>query len=434
VNMKELPTIKRIGLLGPYGFGNLGDAAIQEAVIHHIKKYFPTADIFGFSLNPNDTEHRHGIKSFPIVRTSTTGSESERPESGNGGIYKKVKTALKRIPGVNRWIPGVNRLLRHYWTVAAEGLFLSRSYKILGGIDLLIMSGGGQLDDFWGGPWGHPYTLLKWALMAKATKTKVIFMSVGADTIDSSLSRFFIKHSLLLAGYRSYRDDETKKLVESMGVREGNGVYPDLAYSLPLRRDNGSPILGNEPAGIVGISPIAACAWTTSDSPIYKNYLDLLVYMAAWLLERGYRVLFFPTQTNMDTPVINDIIRRLGDRGWSGLDGKIIENRILTVDDLISQISMVEMVIASRLHSVLLSHMLHKPVLAISYNRKVNVLMADMGLSDYCIDLSQLDMDSVIEGFKSLESNKDDVVKQIASKVSCYKRALAEQYDHVFGH
>lgn len=179
---------------------------------------------------------------------------------------------------------------------------------------------------------------------------------------------------------------------------------------------------------------MAARAWTKSDSPIYRNYLDQLVSMTAWLLEKGYRVLFFRTQTKMDTPVINDIIRRLGDRGWSGSNRKIIENQILTVDDLISQISMVEMVIAFWLHSVLLSHMLHKPVLAISYNRKVSVLMADMGLSDYCIDLSQLDMHSVREGFKSLESNKDDVVKQIASKESCYKWALVEQYDRVFGH
>jgi len=33
--------------------------------------------------------------------------------------------------------------------------------------DILIISGGGQLLDSWGGPWKYPYTILKWVLLAK---------------------------------------------------------------------------------------------------------------------------------------------------------------------------------------------------------------------------------------------------------------------------
>ena len=59
---------KKIGLLGPYGFGNLGDAAIQQAMVQHIKQHIPDGQIYGFSLNPEDTFNRHGIQSFLINR------------------------------------------------------------------------------------------------------------------------------------------------------------------------------------------------------------------------------------------------------------------------------------------------------------------------------------------------------------------------------
>ena len=55
---------KQIGLLGPWGSGNLGDATIQEAVIFNLKKWIPDSVIYGFSPDPSDTERRHRIKSF----------------------------------------------------------------------------------------------------------------------------------------------------------------------------------------------------------------------------------------------------------------------------------------------------------------------------------------------------------------------------------
>ena len=59
---------KTIGLLDHMGYGNLGDAAIQEAVITNIKKRLPNAQLVGFSLIPDDTMKRHGIPCHPLQR------------------------------------------------------------------------------------------------------------------------------------------------------------------------------------------------------------------------------------------------------------------------------------------------------------------------------------------------------------------------------
>ena len=46
---------------------NLGDAAIQDALIANILLRHPLARIFGITLNPGDTEERHGVVSFQIA-------------------------------------------------------------------------------------------------------------------------------------------------------------------------------------------------------------------------------------------------------------------------------------------------------------------------------------------------------------------------------
>src|SRR5215510_11466106 len=56
----------KIGLLDHLGGGNLGDDATLDAVMQNIKSRWPQAEIFGFSMNPSDTESRHGIRSYPI--------------------------------------------------------------------------------------------------------------------------------------------------------------------------------------------------------------------------------------------------------------------------------------------------------------------------------------------------------------------------------
>jgi len=92
--------------------------------------------------------------------------------------------------------------------VPAELGFLVRAYLNLRGTDLLLVAGSGQLNDYWEGPWGIPFTLFKWALLAHATGTKLALLSLGAGPLRTRVGKFFVNQTVRLADYRSYRDDD----------------------------------------------------------------------------------------------------------------------------------------------------------------------------------------------------------------------------------
>src|SRR5262249_38414197 len=81
VGVRMLRRAARIGLLHHVGGGNLGDDATLDAVMHNIKRRWPHAVMVVFSMNPSDTQQRHGIPSYPLrAKTWTFGHQPARPE------------------------------------------------------------------------------------------------------------------------------------------------------------------------------------------------------------------------------------------------------------------------------------------------------------------------------------------------------------------
>ena len=195
----------RIGLLTPYSGANLGDGAIQEAVIQNVTKRCPDAEILSITLNPEDTGKRHNILSFPIAAPPRRVLRSSLPTSvattlGERDVtesdwFSRVAIIVKKVQILHLAVKVLRSLMRaiRLPPVLSEGRHAMKAYGVLRNLDLLIASGGGQLDDYWGGAWGHPYALFKWALIAKAAGTSFMFLSVGTGSLDSKLSRFFVE-------------------------------------------------------------------------------------------------------------------------------------------------------------------------------------------------------------------------------------------------
>lgn len=375
----------RVGLLGPYASRNLGDTAIQMAVIRNLRARIPMIEIIGICPDTDDTKRSLGIDAFPLL----------------GAHTKKIHA--------------------RYW-----GLY--RIAVFVGSLDLLIVSGGGQLDDFWGGAWGHPFSMFIWACLARLRRVRVVFVGVGLDRLSGRLSRFFAFSAMRLADYRSFRDAGTLAKLKAFGFTAPSHLDPDLAFGLELDITS-KPLTPNSEPFVV-VNPVSVKTWSANgvDSQ-YETYLKQLAAVCDWFMEQGLRVHILCSQSSMDMPVA----KRLTEIVQHRFSGRIELYDAPTVMDFLTQVCGAELVVASRLHGAILSLVAGVPVVAISPMRKVTQLMDDVGLAYYNVDLQNFNSTDLINRIQSSLDQRSHLKQQIGQRIITFRGKLAQTYDQILG-
>ena len=414
-------------LVSPCGYGNLGDAAIQDAVIASIRRRFPEASIRGITLNPADTVQRHGIPTFPYRGppsrvTAAPHPRADRPR--NMRVDREPEPAWGvALPG--HWPGGRNGSLDCCCPEAGPGssrtrfIHIARAFDYLRDVDFLIFSGGGQLDDYWGGAWGHPYALLKWSVLARLRGARPIFLSVGFGTLDSRLSRLFTRAALSLAKYRSYRDGGSRDLMRGAGFRRNDPVYPDLAYSYPLERfrfrhDRRGP------AHVIGLCPFSYCdprVWPRKDAAAYASYLQNLLSIMRSIIARGWRVSLFASD-GCDRMAIADLLELLSRELPTEALTFVDRHDVNSVEGFLEQASRVDIVVASRLHGVILAQLAGTPVIALSYDRKVDVQMEAVGQDAFRLAIDEFKLGDFEPCLDRLLANREVIRSQVRASFS----------------
>ncbi len=441
--------MQSIVILSPCGRGNLGDAAIQDALIWNIKSRLPGAVIRAITLNPHDTATRHGITAFPIL-ADPRAQEPERsviPGEANGSEINQDIEARSHwsTPGSRlvQWTAHLaRRILPRGWPwriksalarCHAEPSHWIRGYRYLHNVDVLIFSGGGQLDDYWGGPWQHPFALVKWSLLARLRGARTVFLSVGYGSLDRGASRLMVRCALGLADYRSYRDSGSRDLMRKAGFKRDDPIYPDLAYSLPQQTVD-APAPQHPRQRVVGLCPFPYFKpklWARTDSNLYSTYLRHLISIVQWLNARGYRVSVFASHT-VDCLVIDDLMKLLRSEFCQPDLDRVEAHSATSVRHFLEHASSVSCLIASRLHSVLLSHLVGTPVIALSYERKVDVQMENAGQKRFRLPIEGFRMEDFEGCFTRLEAERESASQELLDHRTRSRDELNAQFDMLF--
>jgi polysaccharide pyruvyl transferase WcaK-like protein len=415
------PKPKKVALLHHTGCGNLGDDAIIDAVVSSIRRRWYNTEFVVFSMNPDDTLRRHGIPSFPIRQYTW----SSRPNPDEGKTHP-VATGL--LNGLKQSIDKVVRIIRGAF---AEIAVLVESYRALRSIDVLIVSGGGQLTER-GGPWSFPYALFVWSVLTKLVGVRLLFLNVGAGPLNHRLSKFFIPRALSRAEYVSFRDDPSQLLATEIGYSGKSYVCPDNVYSLEVR-------LPEVPAApqqlpVVGISPMPfpfsdLLEYPSNAAAIQQELVDKMAEFCALVAKKGYSVRLFASDLKSDPAVIEDVRKTLLER-YKLLTPEYIP--IDSVQELLSEMSLMDYIVTCRFHGAVFAHLLNKPTLAIAHHPKVTHLMDALGMARFCVEMTAFDSVQLFERFSLLTVERATVKAELAVTLADLKRKSSSQFDQLF--
>jgi polysaccharide pyruvyl transferase WcaK-like protein len=436
--------------LTPYSGGNLGDAAIQDAMIANLRRRIPGAQFLGITLNCDNFLKQHGVGAFPLLAASMPFSYRSRrslARKPNGAerstigsddpVWKEranpIRRALRSVPGL---VPFLKRARDWVTAILGEVFHSFEGYRVLRSQDLLVVSGGGQLDEEWGGAWRLPFALCKWVLLARVAGVPCAVASVGACKITSPASRVFVSMALRMCCYRSYRDTKSRAIAASLLPRATNdSVVPDLAFSLP-DSELPSPVGGIRTMArgrpVIALSPIAYAKpgnWPTPDRALHDRYVQQMAQVLCCLSRQGYFLIVVCSSLGDDEGVIPDLVASLDDEMKRSLDGQIHFPTIKTWRDLVAVLRDADYLIASRLHGTILGFVTQTPAIAISFDPKVDWVMEDLHLTDYLLQIRDFTAEEVLKALDRIKVRRDAVVERIASYRQGILSASARQYD-----
>jgi polysaccharide pyruvyl transferase WcaK-like protein len=396
----------KIAFFGHFDSSNFGNEGTLQTILYHLRRFHPDAEVVCISTGPEATVSTHQIEAIPIAEKFVKFWSPRNP------TLRVVRKACIGVPG--------------------EFLRWAQCFLSLKHVDMLIVPGTGLLTDasgLWGG--AQPYSIFKWSLMAKICQCKLVFVSVGAGPINNILGRTFVKLALSLADFRSYRDQSSKQYLESIGFRtDKDQVTPDLVFSFPEALLPTQNAKRNRKCVGLGLMEYVG-SYSVSTNETHMLYLETLASVVMWLLDHEYDVRLLSGDL-ADQHVRQELKELLRERLSMHDQGRIIDEPVLSVDNLLTQIGATDVVVATRFHNVIFALLCNKPVISVSFHHKCESLMSAMELSEYCLDINDLTANGLIEAFCDLETNVGKVKLKIKDKVGTFRALLDEQYKLVF--
>jgi len=341
----------RLGILGNYGHSNLGDEALLLGAINCARADagLRSDEVIILSDNKDDT----------IVRLQGLGCEIRqlrRPYDGRVG----------RLP-----------------------LVILDIFRSLKGLDWLVFGGGGLLND--SNRTAIPmYTLIR--ILAWMRGVRVAWWSVGIGPLEPGLRMRLASWLLSSSDFVSVRDEYSHLTAAEM-VTKSVSLAPDLAHAI---QDSVAEEKVRPATVAISVVPYKKTGtWFEEGDQQYSNYCHKMAALINGLLDArpDIHVRLFPISLNQDSVAISDIMAL----GKFGDDGRVDDYWPDSVQALVTELSRAEVVIATRLHSVVLATLAGVPSITIAYQPKVASYANELQLGLPCFNIEDFGSDDVVD-------------------------------------
>lgn len=353
----------KIGIVGNYGNNNNGDEAILSGILQQLLHTFSIQieDITVFSNNPQQTVNRYGVKSYPLY-------------------YKKGRN--------------FNTFIHTY----------KKNRKYIQSLDLLVIGGGGILMDFYK---REAQLFGTYALMAKNMNVPYVVYGCGAGPIHTSMGKWSLRFMCRFADSISVRDPQSKQLLESIGVKRPITIIGDPAFTLKTT----TKVYNSTPTRI-GVSAVPffnSNYWPQGSESKYKSYINSMAKNLDKLAEQhDVKFTFFGTKFPQDVDATKHIKNSMKHKEQVEIiDKNLMPHEILEITNV------QDIVIGTRLHSLILATATATPIIAVSYHNKVNDFMHLAGLEDFCFSMDSIEQDELMfnNAFCKMKNDWDGTVE-----------------------
>lgn len=394
--MNSQPTIAFFGL---FGVGNFGNEASLRAARESIAAMAPDAKLICICESPGRVTAEHGLPAYsnkiagPLDRVILNG--------------RAARLALRPLKEVAR---------------------LWASWRLLRKVDAVVVPGTGILDDFGVRPWQMPYELFRWSLICRLTRTRLVYLSIGAGPIHNRTSRWLMKSALRFADYVSYRDQRSRAYMAGIGRDVSRDcIFPDLAFSLPAPRAADQP---PEARSLnVGIGVMAYNGWTGRDrraEAIFSTYFAALLDLCRFLLAQGHRLTVI-LGDDYDRPVADELVAALQAEPAPAAAG-VQAPPLHAYNDVMTAISETDVVVATRFHNVVAALMMCRPVVSLGYAAKNQDLLEAMGVPGSSQHIEGFDPSAAVQQVAAAAARSVEIRDLLLEANRAAESRLAEQY------
>jgi polysaccharide pyruvyl transferase WcaK-like protein len=368
----------RIGLFGLLGSGNIGNDASVEAIMRYLRAEYPDATVDAMCTGWERMRDRYGIATTPLQWQQ----QHVRP-----GWPGKALTALGKV---------------------IDGF---RTARWVRGHDVVIIPGMGILDPTLPlSPWSTPYAVYLLAAWGRLFGAKVALVAVGADQASAKTTQSLYNRTARLAAYVSFRDEGSRQTLRGAGVDVAAfSVHPDLVWTIPVTKEP------PEDPKLVAVGVMAYYGGQADrgrTAEVYASYTESVAEFTRWLLDTGHDVrLFYGDEA--DQVALEKILGDVRSSRPGLAQERLTPYYPTTHEEVTELLGPAAAVVATRLHNLMFALKLGKPTIALSYARKIDAMMADLGLGEYCLPAGSIDVAALKALFADVELRQEEISREV---------------------
>lgn len=380
----------RVGLLGWYGHGNVGDDALLQVVHDMLDELAAQCETLVIADDPDAIRQRYGyhcIRSLPL--------------------------------SFKRWI----KEWKMIGNIIAEWIKL----------DALILGGGGFFaDDV------SRKNVIKWSayiLIFRLLRIRVYGYCLGVGPLNHLSSRILARIVFGSMNRIVVRDEVSRDWLVKAGCRKEIIVSADPVFNFKLDTPDVGKILEAEqvpldrPYVVISIPPFFhdSDRWPGQHEK-WVSYCKSWAELVEYVIELGVTPLFLPMQhCPAGYKLFSDIdcAELIASMTKSKGDVYILRGE-LTPGQVASVLGGSALVIAMRLHAVILALVSGTAVSGAVYHHKVEAVVKSLGLEKYFIDVNEIDADNLKKTVETAWNDRIKIKDMVQNRLPEHRNRIIE--------